>query len=535
MEGSISRVRGGGRHDGQVASPTFRAVIYAGAFVTGAIVMSFEMLGSRYLNPYFGSGIYTWASLISTVLAALTAGYFAGGLVADRYPSARVLGAAVLTGSIFIVALPSFSTELLEALLDAIDDIKAGSLASAFVLMFFPVAFYGAYSPFAIRLLLRSTRASGGVSGGVYAISTAGSILGTLGTTFLLIPAIGTRAITFVLGAAGLACGAALIACAQRRRPRVAVLLGTCLAGACAGTATAPWAAQAAEIFDRATLLAREDGQLAHIEGQYNDIYVIKRGNELLMTARLKGWNYTESRINLAEADVIPAKYLRLMTVALAYAPKVDSVLLMGLGGGVLTSYMGRFLPDARIDSVEIDPGVIDTAKTWFGIKETERMRIMASDGRVFLNRSRNLYDVALIDAYIGGSVPFHLMTKEFYTLLKRRLAPGGAAVFNIHEPNRLFAVSVRTLQTVFATVDLYYSGFGEVAVVATDAPRGIEAAERRAADLQKRYGFRYSLADLLAQRSEPDPGPGEVLTDDFAPVDVYIADGPQWKKGDDR
>jgi spermidine synthase len=533
MEGSISRLRPGEEHDRQVVSSTFRAVIYAGAFVTGAIVMSFEMLGSRYLNPYFGSGIYTWASLISTVLAALTAGYFAGGLVADRYPSARVLGAAVLTGSIFIFALPSFSTELLEALLDAIDDIKAGSLASAFVLMFFPVAFYGAYSPFAIRLLLRSTRASGGVSGGVYAISTAGSILGTLGTTFLLIPAIGTRAITFMLGAAGLACGAALIAYPAPRRPaRAAVLLATCLAGAFA-PASSP--SHAAEIFDRATLLAREDGQLAHIEGQYNDIYVIKRGNELLMTARLKGWNYTESRINLAEADVIPARYLRLMTVALAYAPKVDSVLLMGLGGGVLTSYVGRFLPDARIDSVEIDPGVIDTAKTWFGITETERMRIVASDGRVFLNRNRNLYDVALIDAYIGGSVPFHLMTKEFYTLLKRRLAPGGAAVFNIHEPNRLFAVSVRTLQTVFATVDLYYSGFGEVAVVATDAPRAIEAAERHATELQKKYGFRYSLPELLAQRSEPDPGPGEVLTDDFAPVDVYIADGPQQKKGDDR
>jgi predicted membrane-bound spermidine synthase len=363
MEGSISRLRRGERQDRQVVSSTFRAVIYAGAFVTGAIVMSFEMLGSRYLNPYFGSGIYTWASLISTVLAALTTGYFGGGLVADRYPSARVLGVAVLTGSIFIFALPSFSRELLEALLDAIDDIKAGSLASAFVLMFFPVAFYGAYSPFAIRLLLRSTRASGGVSGGVYAISTAGSILGTLGTTFVLIPAIGTRAITFMLGATGLVCGLALIAWPAPRRPaRVAVLLGTSLAGAVAVTATAPSAAQAAEIFDRTTLLGREDGQLAHIEGQYNDIYVIKRGNELLMTARLKGWNYTESRIDLAEADVIPARYLRLMTVALAYAPKVDSVLLMGLGGGVLTSYVGRFLPDARIDSVEIDPGVIDTA-----------------------------------------------------------------------------------------------------------------------------------------------------------------------------
>src|SRR5215510_13102643 len=230
MEGSVSRSQASGLHDGQVATAAFRAVVYAGAFVTGAIVMSFEMLGSRYLNPYFGSGIYTWAALISTVLAALTVGYFAGGQVADRYPSARVLGAAVLIGSAFILALPSFSTMLLEALLDAIDDIKAGSLVSAFVLMFFPVAFYGAYSPFAIRLLLRSTRASGGVSGGIYAISTAGSIVGTLGTTFLLIPAIGTRAITFALGAAGLVCGLLLIGPRLRRRP--AVLLGalTCAA-----------------------------------------------------------------------------------------------------------------------------------------------------------------------------------------------------------------------------------------------------------------------------------------------------------------
>jgi MFS family permease len=218
MEGSVSRRQTGELHDSPVASSTFRAVVYAGAFITGAIVMSFEMLGSRYLNPYFGSGIYTWASLISTVLAALTAGYFAGGRVADRYPSARVLGAAVLIGSAFILALPSFSTVLLETLLDAIDDIKTGSLASAFVLMFFPVAFYGAYSPFAIRLLLRSTHASGGVSGGVYAISTAGSIVGTLGTTFLLIPAIGTRAITFTLGAAGVACGVALMVYPARRR-----------------------------------------------------------------------------------------------------------------------------------------------------------------------------------------------------------------------------------------------------------------------------------------------------------------------------
>src|SRR5499425_2595831 len=99
MEGSVSRHRAVEVPDSAVASSTFRAIVYGGAFITGAIVMSCEMLGSRYLNPYFGSGIYTGASLISTVLAALTAGYFLGGSLADRRPSASVLGTTVLIGS----------------------------------------------------------------------------------------------------------------------------------------------------------------------------------------------------------------------------------------------------------------------------------------------------------------------------------------------------------------------------------------------------------------------------------------------------
>src|SRR5260370_29383841 len=83
-------------------------MIYAVAFITGAIVMSFEMLGSRYLNPYFGSGIYTWAALISTVLLALTAGYFVGGALADRTASPTVLAFTVIVGSAYLLALPSF-------------------------------------------------------------------------------------------------------------------------------------------------------------------------------------------------------------------------------------------------------------------------------------------------------------------------------------------------------------------------------------------------------------------------------------------
>ena len=146
------------------------AIIYFAAFVTGAIVMSFEMLGSRYLNPYFGSGIYTWAALISTVLAALTLGYFLGGWLADRTASALVLGTTVLIASLYFLALPAFSDALLEFLLADIDDVRAGSLVASVAILLFPVTLLGMYSPFAIRLMLRSAERSGTVSGTVYGV-----------------------------------------------------------------------------------------------------------------------------------------------------------------------------------------------------------------------------------------------------------------------------------------------------------------------------------------------------------------------------
>src|SRR6516164_10324388 len=102
---------------GQVSPAVFQAVIYVVAFVTGAIVMSFEMLGSRYLNPYFGSGIYTWAALISTVLVALMAGYFLGGTLADRTASTVVLALTVIIGSLYLLALPIFAHVILESVL----------------------------------------------------------------------------------------------------------------------------------------------------------------------------------------------------------------------------------------------------------------------------------------------------------------------------------------------------------------------------------------------------------------------------------
>lgn len=512
-------------------SSAFTATIYLVAFVTGAIVMSFEMLGSRYLNPYFGSGIYTWASLISTVLAALCVGYFIGGLAADRYPSVTVLGATVLIGSVYVLVLPAFSERLLEFVLGAIDDVKTGSLAAAFAILFFPVTFLGMYSPFGIRLLLHSAQNSGRVSGTVYGVSTFGSIVGTLGTTFFLIPTIGTRAITLTLGLAGIASGLLLIALPLLRRRGAAIALAAAFA------ALFLPGARANDLIDpaiRAAMLKRDDGRLAHIETEYNDIFITKRRNELTMSFQLKGYDYTESVANLTDPDDLAVKYTQVMTVGALYPPETRKVLMIGLGGGSISSYLGRFLPDTEIDTVEIDPGVITAAKSFFGMKETARVRYLEGDGRVFLNRRKELYDLVLVDAFHGGYVPFHLLTKEFYTLVKQRLTPGGAAAFNVHDGTKLYASTLVTLRAVFPTVHIYPSGVGETIAVVTAAPAPDESTlANRATALQEKFGFRFPLPALLARRAEKSGATdtGELLTDDFAPVNVYDTMGEKKRK----
>jgi spermidine synthase len=283
----------------------------------------------------------------------------------------------------------------------------------------------------------------------------------------------------------------------------------------------------------RAAALKRADGRIAHLETEYNDVFITKRRKELVMSFQVKGWDYTESVVNLADPDDLPLPYAQVMTVALVYPAAPKSILMLGLGGGSISTYLGRFLPEAAITTVEVDPGVIAAAKTHFGLRETERVRYRAGDGRVFLNRDHERYDLILLDAYRGGYVPFHLLTREFYTLVRQRLAPGGAAAFNVHDGSQLYASTLRTLGEVFPALDLYPTGVGEVIAVATAAPVDPATLARRAAELQERHGLRFALPQLLQRRiDKPPPSQAaDVITDDFAPADIYDVLGRELRK----
>lgn len=185
-------------------------VIYANAFFVGAALMGFEMLGSRYLFPYFGGGIGTWAGLISTVLVALTVGYLAGGAIVDRYPSSIVIAVAVALAALYLAVIPPVADAVLASILETMGDGPAGILLASAMLCLVPLTLLGTLSPVAVRLLVRSTDEVGRVAGLVYGISTFGNVLGVLFTTFYLIPEMGSRSITYLFAGVLAVCAVSL-------------------------------------------------------------------------------------------------------------------------------------------------------------------------------------------------------------------------------------------------------------------------------------------------------------------------------------
>jgi sugar lactone lactonase YvrE len=176
--------------------------LLAALLVIGFALMGFEMLGSRYLNPYFGGGITTWACLISVVLFSMMIGYFCGGYAVDARPGVDLLAASTLAAAVSMMLVPVTADAGLQFIIQNIGDGFWGVLIASFALSFVPVAFLSACSPFVVRLLLVDLSSGGKTTGMVYSVSTFGNVAGTLATTFYLIPNFGTRAITTGFGIA---------------------------------------------------------------------------------------------------------------------------------------------------------------------------------------------------------------------------------------------------------------------------------------------------------------------------------------------
>jgi hypothetical protein len=169
-------------------------------FLCGAMVMSFEILGSRVLAPNFGNSIFVWGSLISVFLAGLSAGYFWGGRIADIRPSTWKLAFIIFAPGIWLITFPLYSTALSDWIFALDMGIRLSPLVASMVLFFLPSVFLGAVSPYTAKLMICSLHTSGTTIGTLYALSTLGSIAGTLLTSFYLITVAGVKFLVMVEG-----------------------------------------------------------------------------------------------------------------------------------------------------------------------------------------------------------------------------------------------------------------------------------------------------------------------------------------------
>src|SRR2546421_1119769 len=198
------------KEDGAAAAPSKGSLqgwlLILLVFVAGACSLAVELSASRLLAPYFGTSLFVWSNLIGLILLYLPIGYYAGGRVPDRSPRPAVLYGLTIAAAFLISLIPFLSKPILHWSQSSFASYSIGvfygSLVSVILLFAIPMILLGCVSPFAIRLRIEQVGKSGRTSGQLYAISTAGSIVGTFLPVLLLIPNIGTYRTFFTFAVA---------------------------------------------------------------------------------------------------------------------------------------------------------------------------------------------------------------------------------------------------------------------------------------------------------------------------------------------
>ncbi|HEY8582412.1 MAG TPA: fused MFS/spermidine synthase [Capillimicrobium sp.] len=419
-----------------------RGALIAAAAISGAALMAVEFAGQRLLAVHWGDSVTVWGAAIATVLGGLTVGYAAGGRIADRRPERSSLALALTAAALTALLIALVGDALAGWLAERVPGLRTGALLGSAALLLAPSVLLGLTSPIAARLAIDSVAGSGRRAGDVYAAGNLGSIAGALGSTFWLVEALGTRGL---LAGAAVAAGAAGLLVGGGAR-------ATAAAGASAAAAALAAAAIAGDgLGGEGRTVEERDTAYAHLrvadEGGVRYLWI----GSLLHSAQ-----------DLDDPERPVFAYTRAMqrmmcAGRLAEPGELRRAAMLGVGGGTLIRSIRRLSPTTRIDAVEIDPGVLETARRWFG-PPTEGVDYVVGDGRRFLAGAGPAYDLLILDAYGDDHMPPHLLTREFFAQAAERVADGGVLAVNFIGPldGQLTRDTATTLRTAFADVEVY-------------------------------------------------------------------------------
>lgn len=277
---------------------------------------------------------------------------------------------------------------------------------------------------------------------------------------------------------------------------------------------------------------ARLDATIERYDTMYNSLTVEQNGTIVELRARSRRGESLESAVDLEDPLKLVVPYTRTLYSALFFQPQPRRVLMIGLGGAGFHRLFTAAYPVALLQSVELDPKVLELCESRLGFHPTDRTPVALTDGRMFVKRDHGTWDWIVLDAFRGGYVPPHLKTEEFYRECARRLDDRGVFVTNLHSTTELYYADLKTLQAVFPQVVLFGTkGRGNVIACAVKYrhPTVTNPSAWPPTSTLNRPAFAGRL-DLEAIRTEHIPVPvrevesARVLTDDFAPVEFLDA-----------
>jgi spermidine synthase len=367
--------------------------------------------------------------------------------------------------------------------------------------------------PFFVRVLTSSVQGVGGNVGRLTALSTLGSFGGTVLIGYVLIPLLPNSWIMY-LTAGVLFCVVAVYFLVWRRRSHhlpavfVGLLIGLLVGYGGIRIEGRPEFTSAVQRFRGNSNFGQL--QVIDMEGGSRRFYM----NDYLV----------QNVYDAKEGRSAALFSYMLHDLAYAYTPSIKTALCIGLGIGIVPSQLAD--EGVSVDVAEINPAVVPVAKEFFGCRP-EKFRLTIGDGRQFVNRCTNRYDVVVLDAFLGDSSPSHLMSREAFESIRRLLNTNGTLVINsfadFKADRDFFGASLeKTLKSVFRNVRIHTAPRGNVFYVASD--RG-ELSVLRPPDFSAVYpSVREEARICFNSITEADPSHGIVLSDDFNPVEARDA-----------
>ena len=476
------------------------------AFVTAASVLVLEIIAARMLAPYVGVSLQTYTAIISTVLAGISLGAWLGGRLADRFDARRWLGSIIIVGGAGVMAsLPIL--RIVGPHTSRGGALAALTLAGAAFLL--PAIVLSMVPPILVKLTMSSLNSAGRDVGRISALGTAGAIVGSLVSGFLLSATLASSVILISLGTFLVVLGVLtwiLLRPTSGKLPVAA--LGLSLI-----------AAVLVPAYQSKCQLETSYFCASIINDPYNE-----SGRYLILDG------ITHSYVDLDDPTNLRFEYVRAIgSLVDVVKAKDEPIRAIHVGGGGFT--IPNYVRATRTGStnlvLERDPELIALDERELGLMQGNGLTAVAADGRVELRqRSENDWDLVVGDAFGAYSIPWHLATVEYVRDISDRLTDDGIYAQNVIDqpPLHLLKADIATVESVFEHVIVvarpeYLSGDqgGNFVVLASNVPLPTDALVTRFAERNLRY-------DVLQGNSLDDfVGGAGILTDDFAPVDDLI------------